>query len=49
MSILDELAEHARERVRAAKMRIPLSEIRRTAEDLPHGEFAFEKALQNIC
>lgn len=46
MSILDELAEHARERVRAAKMRIPLSEIRRTAEDLPHGEFAFEKALQ---
>ncbi len=46
MSILDELAEHARERVRAAKMRIPLSEIRRTAEELPHGEFAFEKALQ---
>lgn len=46
MSILDELAEHARERVRAAKMRIPLSEIRRTAEYLPHGEFAFEKALQ---
>ena len=46
MSILDELAEHARERVRAAKMRIPLSEIRRAAEDLPHGEFAFEKALQ---
>ena len=46
MTILDELAEHARERVRAAKMRIPLSEIRRAAEALSPGDFAFEKALR---
>lgn len=46
MNILDQLAEHARERVNAAKKRIPLSEICREAEALPPGNFAFERALK---
>lgn len=33
--ILDELAAHARERVAAAKARVPLEEIRAQAEALP--------------
>lgn len=43
--ILDELAAHARERVAAAKARVPLEEIRAQAEALPRGDFQFEKAL----
>lgn len=43
--ILDELAAHARERVAAAKARVPLEEIRAQAEALPRGDFPFEKAL----
>ena len=43
--ILDELAAHARERVAAAKTRVPLEEIRAQAEALPRGDFRFEKAL----
>ncbi len=43
--ILDELAAHARERVAAAKARVPLEEIRAQAEALPRGDFRFEKAL----
>lgn len=43
--ILDELAAHARERVAAARARVPLEEIRAQAEALPRGDFRFEKAL----
>ena len=46
MTILDELAEHARERVAAAKLRTPETEVRRLAEALPRGDFAFEQALR---
>lgn len=45
-TILDRLAEHARERVRAARTQIPLEEIRRQALSLPIGGFSFEKALK---
>lgn len=45
MNILDELAEHARERVEEAKALRPLSLIRREATALPGGSFTFEKAL----
>ena len=44
MTILDQLADYARERTRQAKQKIPLAEIRRQALALPKGEFAFEKA-----
>ena len=46
MTILDRLAAHARERVMLAKQNISLEEIRERALALPHGEFAFEKALK---
>ena len=46
MTILDQLAEHAEERVKAAKMQCPYEEVRRQAEALPKGEFEFEKALR---
>ena len=46
MTILDQLAEHARERTEQAKRRIPLAELKRRAFSLPKGEFAFEKALK---
>ena len=45
MTILDQLADYARERVQRAKEALPLSEIRRQALAQPKGEFAFEKAL----
>lgn len=45
MNILDQLAEHARQRVEAAKQRLPLAEIKRQALSLPKGDFRFEKAL----
>ena len=45
MSILDQLADHARARVARAKAERPLSDIRREALALPRGNFAFEKAL----
>ena len=45
MTILDQLAGYARERVQRAKEALPLSEIRRQALAQPNGEFAFEKAL----
>lgn len=44
--ILDELAAHARERVEAAKKKIPEEEMRRMAEALPKGEFRFERTLK---
>ena len=46
MTILDELAAYARERVCAAKKIIPADEIKAAALALPKGSFAFEKALK---
>lgn len=46
MTILDQLAEYARERVAEAKKKIPLEEIKRQALSLPKGNFAFENALK---
>ena len=45
MNILDQLAEHARQRVEAAKQTVPLAEMKRQALALPKGDFHFEKAL----
>ena len=47
-TILDQLAEYARERVRLAKTKMPLEEIRQQAFALPKGTFAFENALKTI-
>ena len=46
MTILDQLAGHARERVAASKSAVPLEELRRQALSLPKGDFGFEKALR---
>ena len=46
MTILDQLAGHARERTEQAKHKIPLSVLRGQAEALPKGTFAFEQALK---
>ena len=46
MSILDELADHARERVSAAKKSMPEDIIRQHAYELPRGDFSFERALK---
>lgn len=46
MTILDQLADHAKDRVEQAKENHPLAEIKERALALPKGEFAFEKALQ---
>ena len=46
MTILEELAESARERVKAAKAAVSAQELRRRAEALDRGEFAFENALE---
>lgn len=46
MTILDRLADYARERTAQAKSKIPLEEIRGQALALPKGNFAFEKALE---
>lgn len=46
MNILEQLAEHARERVAQAKENISLEEIKSLAYVLPKGDFAFEKALK---
>lgn len=45
MTILDQLADHARERVAAAQRAVPLEELRRQACSLPRGDFAFERAM----
>ena len=45
-TILDRLADHARERVEDAKRRQSLTEIRQRASDMPKGNFAFEEALK---
>ena len=46
MTILDQLAEHARERVAASKSIRPLEQVRAEAQALPKGDFPFEKALR---
>lgn len=46
MTILDELAAYARERVAAAKENISLEEVKAKALALPKGDFEFEKALK---
>ena len=46
MTILDRLADYARERTAQAKNKIPLEEIRQQAFSLPKGNFAFENALK---
>ena len=46
MSILDQLAGYARERVAAAKKDISVEELKARAYHLPKGDFAFENALK---
>lgn len=46
MTILEELAAYAKERVKLAKQSLPLPELRRQAESLPKGNFPFENALK---
>lgn len=45
MTILDKLAEHARQRVAVKKAVKPLAEMEREALALPKGDFPFERAL----
>ena len=46
MTILDQLAAHARERTRQAKQTVSNETIRREAFALPRGDFSFENALK---
>ena len=46
MTILDQLAAYAAERVKTAKERLSPDEVRSRALALPKGDFAFEKALK---
>lgn len=46
MTILDELAEFARQRIEQAKEKLPEEEIKREAFSAPKGDFAFEAALK---
>ena len=46
MTILDKLADHARERVEAAQEKYSLDEVKARAAALPVGDFEFEKALK---
>ncbi len=46
MSILEQLAGHARERVAAAKNKFSTEELKAMAFALPNGSFAFENALK---
>ena len=46
MTILDQLADYARERVAAAKKNISAEDVKRLALELPKGQFEFEKALK---
>ena len=45
-TILEEIAEYTKERVRAARLQVPLEEVRRQAKELPSDGFAFEAALK---
>ncbi len=46
MTILDQLAEHARERVKIAETNVSLKKMKDLAYGLPRGTFAFEHALK---
>lgn len=46
MTILDQLALHAKERVALAKEKVSLDAIKKQALNLPKGTFAFENALR---
>ncbi|MBQ9239592.1 MAG: indole-3-glycerol phosphate synthase TrpC [Treponema sp.] len=46
MTILDRLAEHARQRVIEAEEKLPLERIKQQALSAPKGDFAFENALK---
>ncbi len=46
MTILDQLAAFARERVAQARIKTPLEEVKRQALSLPKGDFSFERALK---
>ena len=46
MTILEQLAEHARKRVTEAKETVSLEETKRMARSMPKGAFVFEKALK---
>lgn len=46
MTILDQLSQYAKERVKKAKLEVPAEEIAERALSLPTGTFAFEKALK---
>ncbi len=45
MTILDEIASYARERVESAKEITPLQMVKTRAHTLPKGDFSFERAL----
>ena len=46
MTILDEIADYARERVKASKENISFEEMKKQALSMPKGTFTFEKALK---
>ena len=46
MTVLEELADYAKERTRQAKRKISPEQMRGRALELPKGIFAFEKALK---
>lgn len=46
MNLLEQLSEHAKERVAQAKKNVSLQEMKRLAHNMPNGLFSFEKALQ---
>ena len=46
MNILNQLADHARERVAQARQTIPLGALMEQADALPSPDFSFEKALR---
>lgn len=46
MTILDQLADYAKERTAQAKERVPSLKMKKMAQALPKGDFVFEKALK---
>lgn len=46
MTILDKLADHARERVAEAKKHVPYEDLKQRALNLPKGSLEFEKSLK---
>ena len=45
MTILEQLADHARQRSEATQQRVPLADVRSRALALPKGDFRFERTL----